>query len=78
MKSSQAQAVGIPRKIVDCLLDKCLGWIADSEWHKSHLRSIPLWTNRLWVAAPQERYEHIDFELQGLVCLASPSPTDSF
>jgi hypothetical protein len=78
MKSFQAQAVGVPRKIVDFHLDECLDWVADLECgHQQHVRHNPPWTHRHWVTTPQGRYAHLGYELHCLVCLTHPSPTDS-
>lgn len=57
-----------------------VGWLT-TDWvecgHNQHLRRNPHWPNRHWASMPQGRDEHIGFEWQCLVCLESPSPTDS-
>jgi hypothetical protein len=78
VNSPKAQAVGLPRKIVDFHLGECCDWVADLECgHRQHVRHSPPWTIRHSVTTPEGRLEHIGYELPCLVCLTSAPMTES-
>lgn len=60
----------VPRRIVGYHRDDEQHWVAELECgHTQHVRHDPPWQNRLWVTTEVGRAEHLDTELQCVLCV---------